>query len=327
MSIIILDTSVIITYPKLLGITDKKIKILVPINVIDELKYKSEIRNKNFNSLIELIEKGSQQNTIEIVDTNTDIYLKSINNIYSSRLGHTDTAILAVALKYKETYKNVKIATFDIKLFEVANKLGIDGLNLDDIQNLVLKFDSKDKKKSSTNLFFKALLESILNQIPFFYIIKPKIDPLLDKFAENSIEGKIRFFEKKEITNLVVGIFIGALIMLIALYIYNNLNIIISNINIWGTIILIIISGILLFIFREKQRLSYGVFEFLIGIFSIYILFSNVNFNYDKINFSIDFNIRLIGGLYIMVRGQDNIVKALKNTKIGIKLKNMGIGV
>ncbi len=69
------------------------------------------------------------------------------------------------------------------------------------------------------------------------------------------------------------------------------------------------------------------MFEFIIGVLAIIVIFSSNNFDFSKVTFNLDFNIKLLGGLYIMVRGQDNIVRAIKDTKYGLYLKDkFGIG-
>lgn len=70
------------------------------------------------------------------------------------------------------------------------------------------------------------------------------------------------------------------------------------------------------------------MFEFLVGVVAIIALFSPNEFDFKAINFNLDFNIKLVGGLYIMVRGQDNIVKSQKDKKFGLWLKDKyGIGI
>lgn len=326
MTNILLDTSIIITYPKLLGLSIPDVTFLVPNNVVNELNSKAQLRRSNFDNLIDLIEKGAQQGTIVIVNTDLPVYGKFLNEIRSTRIGLTDTAIIAVGLVYKEKGKAVKIATFDIALYETAEKLGIKGLNIKEIQDLVNKFDSRKEKKSTAVIFLEVFLETFFGALPFIDIFKLVFKPLFKRFEGRSIQGKITFFEKKETANLVVGIMIGALCMLLAVFVYFNLQHILDTINVWGTIVLVLFTGILLFVFREKEKFSYGVFEFLVGVFTIILLFNNDHFDFEKIKFTLDFNIRLLAGLYIMVRGQDNIVKSLKDKKIGLKLKNWGIG-
>lgn len=326
MTNILLDTSTIITYPKLLGLSIPGVTFLVPSNVIDELNSKAKIRRNNFDNLIELIEKGEQQGTIVIVNTDLPVYRRFLNKNQSTRIGLTDTAIIAIGLVYKEKGEQIQIATLDIALYQTADKLGIKGLDINEIQDLVSKFDSVKEKKSSLLIFLEALLETLFGSLPFTNVFKLLLEPSFKRLEGNTIQGKITFFEKKETANLIIGIITGVLCTLLAVFVYFNLNHIVATINIWGTIVLILFIGVMLFVFREKQKFSYGVFEFLVGVITIILIFNNEHFDLKKIQFTLDFNIRLLAGLYIMVRGQDNIVKSLKDKKFGLMLKNWGIG-
>jgi len=100
----------------------------------------------------------------------------------------------------------------------------------------------------------------------------------------------------------------------------------VQTLPIWGTTILILLLGISLFVFREKQKVSYGITEFILGaITAIYYLpFWS---DYSQIVEHSDTSLKIAGGLYIMVRGQDNIIKGLQGTKLGLQIKTLtGVG-
>lgn len=109
---------------------------------------------------------------------------------------------------------------------------------------------------------------------------------------------------------------------------FNNIkSFLIANVPSWLVVIIILAFGFLFFWWQENKRLSYGVFEFVVGftvaILPIFVSKSNA-FNLVDL----DQNFKILGGLYIMVRGQDNIVKALKGTKLGIFLaRNFKVGL
>lgn len=145
--------------------------------------------------------------------------------------------------------------------------------------------------------------------------------------SKTQLNSKIATFEKKNLRYYITGIFTGILASVFASVIFANLQLIFSTINVWGTIILILLAGVGLFIYREKQKLSYGIFEVAVGIIAIISLFVPVDFNYKELTFDLNFNLKLIGGLYIMVRGQDNVLKSIKNKKLGLWIKDkIGIG-
>lgn len=85
-----------------------------------------------------------------------------------------------------------------------------------------------------------------------------------------------------------------------------------ATLSVWGTVLLLFAAGVLLYAYRQRQRLSYGVFEFLFGLFAAVSVFLP-NFSYTGLGV---FNtVQLVGGLYVMVRGLDNIGKGVEGTR------------
>lgn len=287
---IILDTSIILRQPRVLGLEIPDTEFLIPLDVIEELVVRTQNRGAKFDRRVDLIEKASQEGKVTILNVDTPANRQFREHFKSTKLSGADISIVSVALTLKNKGEEVLIATLDREIEKVATENNIGILSESDISNLVSKF------------------------------VEPQT-------SNDTIQKEIVTYENKEKTTFWTGIFFGVGATLIAVLIYNNLDKIISTINVWGTIAVILFAGIGLFIFREKKRLSYGVFEFLVGVVGIISLFSPNDFDFATIQFNIDFNIKLIGGLYIMVRGQDNIVKALKDKKLGLWLKDKyGIG-
>ncbi|WP_336965041.1 PIN domain-containing protein [Chryseobacterium contaminans] len=291
MTNIIIDTNIILRYPQILGLRIPNINFIVPLVVISELNIRAEKRGVSYDPRVDLIEKAIKEGTISIINSDGPILAKYNRILHNNRLSSVDISILASAIEIKNKDQEVKIATLDKVIIDVAQQYNIEVLS----RNEILKFLSEFKD---------------------------------EELKTESIENLILNYENKENKIFIKGLFIGIATCLVAVFLYKNIESVISTINIWGTIIIIILFGICLFIFREKQRLSYGFFEFFVGIGAIIILFKPNNFNYQELQFTFDFSLKLMGGLYIMVRGQDNIVKAIKDTKIGIILKDkFGIGI
>lgn len=82
--------------------------------------------------------------------------------------------------------------------------------------------------------------------------------------------------------------------------------------NIWGTITLSFIFIVLLYLFRQTFRLSYGILEFSFGFCCVILPMFENNFDYTSIDFGYSIILRLIAGAYVTVRGIDNICKGLK---------------
>ena len=237
-------------------------------------------RGKSYDDRVDLIEKGAAQGTISIINTDHPTFRIYYETIDSKKLSPVDISIIATALAYTKKGEMAKIATLDNEIKKIAASTGLEVLSKEDIEHLLSSF-----KNPISHLTLRLRIsEILLSIINAFLSDIPIIGRFLKikKIEFPSIQGKIAFFEQKEKINLIVGIAIGIIITILAFLIYNNLGKIIATINIWGTISTIFILGILLFIFREKQRLSYGIFEFLIGAISIIILFNSNEFDFSK---------------------------------------------
>ncbi len=145
----------------------------------------------------------------------------------------------------------------------------------------------------------------------------------LPEESEESNTAKKKVDEIKSSNNkrLILGFISGVVVTLIGFFAYSQIELIVETINIWGTILLIFISGIALFIFREKQRLAYGIAELLAGLLAVILLFPS-DFEYSTIDFNLNFGLKIFASLYIMVRGQDNIIKSISGTKLGGMIEN-----
>ena len=285
MTKIILDTNIILAQPKVLGLQIPGTKFLIPHDVMAELKVRATQRGAAFDGRIDLVEKASQEGTISIINTHAPAFSKYHDLLNSNKLSSVDLAIIALAIECKEKGETVKVATHDKEICKIAAEYKIEILSELDVADLLRNF-----KKTDVGI--------------------------------QTVQKAIAKFELLEKRNIWKALLVGAVATSIAFIIYSNLHVIISTINVWGTIIAILILGIGLFVFRERQKLSYGVFEFFVGVVAIIMLFQPEHFNFSTLHFDLDFNIKLLGGLYIMVRGLDNIVIALKDTKAGLMLKN-----
>jgi len=126
----------------------------------------------------------------------------------------------------------------------------------------------------------------------------------------DSVNNVARQQNKYLYTNIIVSVVASIIINLIAL----NLLFIIGTIKVWGTLLGILSAGLFLFWGRSKYPLGYGFAEVIIGICTAYWVFIP-EFAYE--NLSTTNLIRIVGGLYIIVRGLDNIGKGLKGSKHG----------
>lgn len=106
---------------------------------------------------------------------------------------------------------------------------------------------------------------------------------------------------------------VGALISVVGNVIHSHLSYLVSTVSVWGTVLALPLVGIGLFWYRQRFRLSYGIFEFIVGIMmSGYPFFPD--FNYAALG--VVQSIQVLGGLYVMVRGLDNVGKGIEGTRL-----------
>ena len=132
--------------------------------------------------------------------------------------------------------------------------------------------------------------------------------------ASPEIENQAARFGRDQkrfmVVSLVVGIGVGASLVLAAY----NLRLLTSTISVWGTFALVIIGAMFAYWSRGRYPSCYGVVEIVVGVAAT-IHGCWPNFDYSHIS-QADF-LTIAGGIYIMVRGQDNLGKGLTRTRWG----------
>jgi len=113
---------------------------------------------------------------------------------------------------------------------------------------------------------------------------------------------------------LSTGLAIAVVATGIAITIVRNHQLIFHTAPDWIVPIALLLAGLLFFWWRERDRLSYGLFEVMIGLLissqSIVTLPAPYELSTAK-------SIQLVGGLYVMVRGLDNIDRSVDDTRFG----------
>jgi len=131
----------------------------------------------------------------------------------------------------------------------------------------------------------------------------------LNKEIEDKAEKVVSSQKRYLITSFVLGVLASAA----ANIGYANIELLVSTITVWGTMVGLPILGLALFWYREKFRLSYGAFEFCVGVIMSYYVFFPT-FSYSGLG--VTEGIQILGGLYVMVRGLDNIGKGVIGTRM-----------
>ncbi|MEN0037955.1 MAG: PIN domain-containing protein [Cellvibrio sp.] len=139
----------------------------------------------------------------------------------------------------------------------------------------------------------------------------------IDESKGDSLNKEIEDKAKKVVSSqkryLITSFVLGMLASGAANIGYANIELLVSTITVWGTMVGLPILGLALFWYREKFRLSYGAFEFCVGVIMSYYVFFPT-FSYSGLG--VTEGIQILGGLYVMVRGLDNIGKGVIGTRM-----------
>jgi hypothetical protein len=112
--------------------------------------------------------------------------------------------------------------------------------------------------------------------------------------------------QRTEWTRVALGVLVG----LTAYVVAANFQIIVTTITIWGSIGFIAIAGPCLYALRGRMRMVYGVAEVIVGHFTAANAVLTGSSDRGKEVLA------LLGGVYIVVRGLDNIGKAAEGTTL-----------
>lgn len=130
---------------------------------------------------------------------------------------------------------------------------------------------------------------------------------------DKNIEETAKVIVSQQRRYLVVSFFAGIFSALLGAVVSINFQFLVSTISTWGTLVALPTLGVGLYWYRESFRLSYGLFEFLVGmIMACFVLFPN--FDYSRLGATE--TIQILGGLYVMVRGLDNVGKGAEGTRL-----------
>jgi rRNA-processing protein FCF1 len=137
--------------------------------------------------------------------------------------------------------------------------------------------------------------------------------------ADPEIQKSANLFSLSQRRFAVLSVLLGLTSSVLGNFIYANLSYLVATFSVWGTLVALPTLGILLYWCRQKYRLSYGVFEFAVGMSMAYYVFFPSG-GYSKL--TVVQGIQILGGLYVMVRGLDNIGKGVEGTRAEVVWKS-----
>ena len=126
------------------------------------------------------------------------------------------------------------------------------------------------------------------------------------------LDVQARTVSRAQTRGLIIGFCVGALVSGLVFLVWHFFRDLARTVPVWGTLIGIALAGAALFWCRGRLRFAYGIAETVVG-FAIAAKVFWPSFDYaglDAWSF-----LQILGGVYVMVRGQDNIGRSLKGTR------------
>ncbi|KAF0138878.1 MAG: hypothetical protein FD122_3656 [Stygiobacter sp.] len=237
-------------------------------------------------------------------------------------------------VKLSKRQKSKLLEKIDIKSKEGI--LQIKSINLENIISAghEIKQGLSSSEISLIDLAYSLRLESVciatINdqlslEVHGFKVRTINLNQVISIYARQSgdndeiLKYKI-YYDKKELLSIRNKIALGTVFASILIAAFRYRQALIQKLDATGTISVAIFLAFGLFYFRERQRIAYGVIEFLVGLSSIALIFYPA-VDHEQLKFDFSFSIKFLGGLYVMIQGLDNIVKGLAKTKTGEILK------
>lgn len=97
-----------------------------------------------------------------------------------------------------------------------------------------------------------------------------------------------------------------------AIIIYDRRAFLLETLSVWGTILALLATGVFFYWYRQRSRLSYGILEFFFGAVAAVWPFWP---HFTYVSLGVFSTVQIVGGLYVMVRGLDNIGKGVEGTR------------
>lgn len=130
--------------------------------------------------------------------------------------------------------------------------------------------------------------------------------------ADREIETVTEEVSSEQNQYLRNSILAATLLFIIAFLTFKYRQELIGSLNIWGTGFIALILGVGFYAYRQRARLSYGAFEFFFGWGAVLEVFWP---KFDFQTLDVENLMQIVAGIYVMVRGLDNIGKGVEKTK------------
>lgn len=277
----LLDTSLLVTRPRLLSRSDARDLFLIPLVAIEQLT------NRGHGTSLGPLQRvlaAAAESGVEVVDRPKTFPLPLPSA--HSRLDTYDLAILKTFQELRsDPTRDVILVTQDVHLRKAATELGLPAI------------------------FFDQLQEA-LQSTP----------PSAEGAAKSEVQEEVAEYERYERSNIqkwILFAVIGGLAAVVLRLKHAQLFAFLASKPAALIVIAALLAGVALYAFRQRFRASYGAIEAMIGVWIVA--------NALPLTAALDVSVGLqvIGGLYVVVRGLDNVGNGLKETRYGPSWQKM----
>lgn len=270
-----LDTNVVIRKPDLLAREEARNKFVLPMAVVNQLS--SRAGGAGRERLLDII-KAATEGGVKLISTP----IESLSQIQSytklERLDEIDRSILATLAVESRKNEPITLVTDDNALRRAAEANNLSSMSLGDF----LKYDSELKGDTSP----------------------PTV---------GTVEEKVKLYDRDQATwlaNAAAFGIAGVLLFQLGSFYFREIIDFAATVPWWAISVVGTIAGFLLYLFRQRKRAPYGLVEVVVGV--VAVTHSVPSPGTPGATMGV-VAVQLLGGLYIIVRGLDNIGTGLTN--------------
>ncbi|UHC82003.1 PIN domain-containing protein [Pseudomonas sp. NIBR-H-19] len=234
-----------------------------------------------------------------------------------SRRGRESSRNAIVSLIYQAMVNGLEVVDFskeeDWGLLRVEHEAkGLRGADLE-LAHTAVKISQREVDSTVVVVTLDRMLERVLSEKGIACETGAQfLASIADRKPDPVVEVSAKSYLSKEALFTSLSALAGVLSSVVSTLGFFNFSDFVETFSVWGTLVAMPVFGVLLYWYRQRFRMSYGVFEFFIGLIMTYYVFFP-DFSYEKI--TVVEGIQIIGGLYVMVRGMDNLSKGVEGTR------------
>ena len=210
---------------------------------------------------------------------------------------------------------------FDINSVDLSmNNVSLEFTDKIILKNVLFLVNSSNNVKLVTDdIKFTLIARSLIQVINSNELLKEiEKQPLQNNVVTRKL-SRVIFYRRLD---LIVGLLFGVFSGVVGNLAVNNSEVLSRHIHEIGYVFfcfLILNFGLVIFWLRQRFRVAYAFTEIAVGIVSSV----NVAFNIDQYQVDGTTTLQILGGIYIIIRGLDNLGKGLQGSNLGLIWNNI----